>query len=95
MWNSWGRKHRIQVFGRKAKERPLERLICKWVDNIKMDLVDRFGWCGLNLPVSGSGQEERAYERGNELSDSIKCWETKIDYTTGGLLSTAQHHTVM
>jgi hypothetical protein len=49
---------------------------CKWVDNIKMDLVDRMGWCGLDWSGSGQGQVESSCEHGNEFSGSVKCWKT-------------------
>jgi hypothetical protein len=29
-------------------KRPLGRPICRWVDNIKMDLGERMGWYGLD-----------------------------------------------
>jgi hypothetical protein len=34
-------------------KRPLGRHRCRWVDNIKMDLGDRMGWCGLDWSESG------------------------------------------
>jgi hypothetical protein len=33
------------------------------------------GWYGLNRSGSGYGPVEGSYERGNETSASIKCWE--------------------
>jgi hypothetical protein len=42
------------LVGRKEEKRPPERPICRWVNNIKMDLKrDRKGWYELDL--SGSG----------------------------------------
>jgi hypothetical protein len=47
----------------------------RWKDNIKM-VIQEVGW-GLGLDRSGSGYEQAAgcYERGDELSGSIKCSE--------------------
>jgi hypothetical protein len=35
--------------GKPEGKRPLGRPRCRWVDNIKMDLRARMGWCGLDL----------------------------------------------
>jgi hypothetical protein len=54
-WARMGEKinaYRILV-GKPEGRRPLGRPRCRWVDNIKMDLRDRMGWCGLGR--SGSG----------------------------------------
>jgi hypothetical protein len=42
------------------------------LDNIK---VDRMGWYGQDWSGSGHRQVESSCEIGNELMDSIKCWE--------------------
>jgi hypothetical protein len=34
-------------------KRPLRKPRCRWVDNIKMNLVDRMEWCGLDWSHSG------------------------------------------
>jgi hypothetical protein len=34
--------------GKPEGKRPLGRPRHRWVDNIKMDLTDRMGWCGLD-----------------------------------------------
>jgi hypothetical protein len=39
------------LVGKPERKRPLERLRCRWVGNIKMDLRE-IGWDGMN---SGSG----------------------------------------
>jgi hypothetical protein len=64
----------------------------RWVDNIKVDLVE-IGWGGvawIDLAL------ESSCERDSEDLDSIKCWETikSSVYTTGGLSSSAQLHRV-
>jgi hypothetical protein len=34
----WGEEKFVQVFGEEPEEkRPLERIVCKWEENIKMD----------------------------------------------------------
>jgi hypothetical protein len=63
------------LVGKPEGRRPLGR--CRWVDNIKMDLGDRMGWCGLDwtgLDWSGSGygQVASSSECGNKPSGSIK-----------------------
>jgi hypothetical protein len=53
-------------------KRPLGRLRRKWVDNIKIDLIEiKWDWIDLAQirPVEGS------CEHGNEPSGAIKCWE--------------------
>jgi hypothetical protein len=35
------------LVGKSEGKRPPGRPRCKWVDNIKMDLRDRMGWCGM------------------------------------------------
>jgi hypothetical protein len=44
-------EHRLSV-GRPDGKRPLGRSRRRWVDNIKMDLVVRMGWVGLDWPGS-------------------------------------------
>jgi hypothetical protein len=33
--------------GKPERKRPLERLRCRWVENVKMDLID-IGWYGVD-----------------------------------------------
>jgi hypothetical protein len=63
-------------------KRPLGRLRRRWIDNIKMDLLE----IGLNV-VDWIGF-------GNEPSGSIKCWELPNGGTTCGLSSGTQLHRV-
>jgi hypothetical protein len=37
----------IEYWWESEKERPLQRPKHKWVDNIKMDLIE-IGWCGMD-----------------------------------------------
>jgi hypothetical protein len=60
------------MLGKAMGKRPLGRLRCWWVDNIKMYLQE-IGWCGLDWSGSGWGQVESSYECGNEPAGSIKC----------------------
>jgi hypothetical protein len=48
----------------------------RWMDNIKMVLLDIGLCCGLDWSGSGWVQVESSCELGNEPSGSIKCWET-------------------
>jgi hypothetical protein len=43
----------VAQMGKKRQKRPLEIPRHRWVNNIKMDLVDRMGWYGLDW--SGAG----------------------------------------
>jgi hypothetical protein len=65
MREKW-KAYRLLV-GKRGGTRPLERLRCRWIDNIKMDLVDmgRGGvdWIGL--------AQDR--ECGKETQGLIKC----------------------
>jgi hypothetical protein len=49
------------LVGKTEGKRPLGGPRRRWVDNIKMDLIE-VGWDGL-------------CERGDEPAGSIKCWE--------------------
>jgi hypothetical protein len=60
--------------GKPEGKRPLERLRCRWEDNIKMDLQEvGYGvWSGSSwLRIVTGG----ACECGGEFSGSIKCGE--------------------
>jgi hypothetical protein len=65
------------LVGKPEGKRPLGRPRCRWIDNIKMDLL-KIGlsvvdWIGL---AQDTYRVESSCERGNEPSSSIKCWET-------------------
>jgi hypothetical protein len=71
-----GNVYRLLV-GKPEGKRPLRRPRCRWIYNIKMDLVEIglgvVDWIGQ---ASGKVQVESSCEHGNEPSCSIKCWET-------------------
>jgi hypothetical protein len=60
------------LMGKPEGKRPLGRPKHKWVDNIRIDLVE-VGW---DWSGSGWGQVESSCEFGIEPSGSMKCWET-------------------
>jgi hypothetical protein len=64
-------------FGQPNSKRPHGIPKRRWVDNVKMNLVElRWGgvdWIGLSKE---RGKVENSYECGNEPAGSIKCWET-------------------
>jgi hypothetical protein len=57
--------------GKRRLGRPRRR----WVDNVKMDLVE-IELYALHWSGSGQGHVQSSCVRGNEPSGSIKCWET-------------------
>jgi hypothetical protein len=65
------------LVGKPEGKRPLGRPRCRWIDNIKMDLLEIglgvVEWIGL---AQDRYRGESSCERGNEPSGSIKCWET-------------------
>jgi hypothetical protein len=62
--------------GKPEGKRPLGRPRCRWVDNIKMDLLE-IGWGGVDcIRLAQNRDKWRACECGYEPSGSIKCWET-------------------
>jgi hypothetical protein len=64
----------------------------RWVDNIRMDLVE-VGWGDVDwIGLAQDRKSCRAREFGIEPLGSIKCWETVL--TTGGLSSSSQLHRV-
>jgi hypothetical protein len=71
-------------------KRPLGRPRRKWVDNIRMDLLE-FGWGDVDWPGSEHGQAKSSCKSGIELSGSTKCWESSV-LTTRGLSNGAQLH---
>jgi hypothetical protein len=77
------------LVGKPEGKRPLGRPRHRWIDNIKMDLLE----IGLG-GVDWIGQVESYCECSNEPLNSIKCWEILSDHKTGGLLRSAQCHRV-
>jgi hypothetical protein len=65
------------LVGKPEGRRPLGRPRRRWLDNIRMDLVEvgwgDVDWIGLS---EDRGQVESSCEFGIEPSGSIKCWET-------------------
>jgi hypothetical protein len=59
------------LVGKPEGKRQLGRPRRRWIDNIKVDLLE----IGL-IVVPGLVQVESSCERGNEPSGSINCWET-------------------
>jgi hypothetical protein len=57
MWHEWGEKRNAYrlLIGKPERKRPLRTPRCRWMDNIKMDLLERgIWWYGLDW--SGSGE---------------------------------------
>jgi hypothetical protein len=71
------------LVGKPEGKRPLGRPRRRWMDNIKMDLLE----IGLNVVDS-----ESSCKLGNEPSGSINCWELPSGCTTCGLTSGTQLH---
>jgi hypothetical protein len=71
------------LVGKPEGKIPLGRPRRRWIDNIKMDLLE----IGLNV-VDWIGK------LGNEPSGSIKCWELPNGCTTCGHSSGTQLHRV-
>jgi transposase len=70
-----GNVYRLLV-GKTAEKRPLGRPRCRWVNNIKMDLLD-VGWDGVDwIDLPQDRDKWRAIVNGNEPSGFIKCCET-------------------
>jgi hypothetical protein len=80
------------LVGKPEGKRPLGRPRCRWIDNIKMDLLE----IGLSvLDWIGLAQDRyRSCKLGNEPSSSIKCWELPNGCTTCGFSSGTQLHIV-
>jgi hypothetical protein len=66
--------YRILV-GKPEGKRSLGRSRRRWVDNIKIDLKE-IGWDSMDW--IDLVQDKGSCEHGNELSDSIKCWEDLV-----------------
>jgi hypothetical protein len=61
------------LVGKPEGKRPLGRPRRRWIDNIEMDLLK----VGLSVVYwIGLVHVESSCKLGNELSGSIKCWET-------------------
>jgi hypothetical protein len=63
------------LVGKPEGKRPLGRPRRRWVDNIKMDLLE-IGWGGVDWIGLAQDRDEWRALCGYELSGSIKCWET-------------------
>jgi hypothetical protein len=61
------------LLGKPEGRRPLGRPRRRWVDNIRMDLVD-VGWGGVDWIALA--QDRESCEFGIEPSGSMKWWET-------------------
>jgi hypothetical protein len=59
-------------------KRQLGRPRLRWVDNIRMDLLEIWWgvWTGLVWVRIGTGGVESSCELGNESWSSVKCWKT-------------------
>jgi hypothetical protein len=90
-----GEKRNVYMLlvGKPERKRPLGRPRRRWIDNIKMDLLD----IGLNV-VDWIGLAQDRYrwraQLGNKPSGSIKCWELPSGCTSCGLSSGTQLHRV-
>jgi hypothetical protein len=60
------------LVGKPEGRSPLGRPTRRWLDNIRMDLVE-VGWCDVDLIRLA---QESCCEFGIEPLGSIKCWET-------------------
>jgi hypothetical protein len=83
------------LVGKPEGKRPLGRPRRRWMDNIKMDLleigVSVVDWIGL---AQDRYRWRALVNSGNEPSGSIKCWELPSGCTTCGLSSGTQLHRV-
>jgi hypothetical protein len=63
--------------GKPEGKRPQGRQRCRWVDNIKMDLV-AIGWSGVDwIGLAQDREKWRALVNAvTNLRDCIQCWET-------------------
>jgi hypothetical protein len=64
------------LVGKPEVKRPLGRPILRWIDNIKLDLLE-IGWGGMEW--NGLAQDRYRWSScklGNEHSGYIKYWET-------------------
>jgi hypothetical protein len=64
------------LVGKPEGKRPLGRPRRRWLDNIRMDLVE-VGWSDVGwIGLAQDRDKCRALVFGIEPSGSIKCWET-------------------
>jgi hypothetical protein len=70
----WKRNKYSLLVGKPEGKRPLGRQKRRWVDNIKLDLGE-IGWGGVDW-IGLDQDRGKSSEFGNELSASMKCWET-------------------
>jgi hypothetical protein len=62
------------LLGKPEGKTPLERPRCRWIYNIKMDLLE-IGLGGVDWIGLAQGRYSTC-ENSNEPSGSMKCWET-------------------
>jgi hypothetical protein len=72
MYHEWAKRGTLIDYwwGKPEGKRPLGRPICRWVDNIKMDLGE-VGWGDVDW--IGLAQDRN---RWRALVNSVKFWET-------------------
>jgi hypothetical protein len=63
------------LVGKPEGERPLGRPRRRWIDNVKMDLLE-IGLSVMDRIGLAQVRVESSCERCNEPSGCIKCWET-------------------
>jgi hypothetical protein len=66
------------LVGKPEGKRPVGRPRRRWVDNIKIDLRYRMGWCGVDwIDLAQDRDQWRALLNTmmNLPSGSLKCWE--------------------
>jgi hypothetical protein len=83
------------LVGKPEGKRPLGRPRRRWIDNIKMDLleigVSVVDWIGL---AQDKYRRRALVKLGDEPSGSMKCWELPSGCTSCGLSSGTQLHRV-
>jgi hypothetical protein len=80
------------LVGKPERKRSLGRPRRKWIDNIKMNLLE----IGVNVVdwIDLAQDRYSSCELGNEPSGSIKCWKLPNGCTNCGLSSGTQLHIV-
>jgi hypothetical protein len=80
------------LVGKPDGKRPLGRPRRRWIDNIKMDLLE----IGVNVvDWIGLAQDRYSWRAlGNLVMSSIKCWELPSGCTSCGLSSGTELHIV-
>jgi hypothetical protein len=79
------------LVGKPEGKRPLGRPRRRWVDNIKMDLLET-GWGGVNW--IGLAQDRDKWRVVLNRRVTLNAWETIKWLHIGGLSSSFQFHTV-